>query len=184
MAIASRQMTVEQLEREGAPEGRYELINGELVDMSPSAPLSGLIAGLFAMFLGQHVRAGNLGGVFVADAGFVLFPGQETVRVPDVCFVRGDRMPPASFQGFYRLAPDLVIEVVSPSDRLPEVAAKARLWLEAGSRLVWVVYPATRSVTVYEPGQEPFDVSADGELTGGDVLPEFRLAVSEVFPTD
>ena len=184
MSTTTRLMTIEQLEREGTPEGRYELIDGELVEMSPSSPLASRIGILFAHFLLLHVLPRDLGAVYGSEAGFVLFPEQETVRVPDVAFVRKDRLPSAAFQGFYRLAPDLVIEVVSPSDRLPEVAAKARLWLEAGTRLVWVAHRATRAVTVYEPGHEPVEVMADGALTGGEVLPGFHLAVAEVFPAE
>lgn len=183
MATTTKLMTIAELEREGAPEGRYELIDGKLVEMSPSDPLPSRIGILIAAFLVHHVLPGDLGGVFGAEAGFVIFPDRETVRVPDVAFVSKERLPSVTERGFYRLAPDLVVEVVSPSDRMRDVTAKAELWLEAGSRLVWVVDPPARSITVYERDRAPFDLGEADTLIGGEVLPEFQLPVHRIFPS-
>ncbi len=175
-------MTIEDLEREGTPDdGRYELIEGVLVEMTPSSSRSSRIGGRCVHYLSAHVLPRGLGDVFAADGGFAPFPGRQTVRVPDAAFVRADRLPPPDEEGFYRLAPDLVVEVVSPSDRMIEVTDKAIMWFDAGVRLVWVADPRSRSVTVYGPDRVPHLVPEGDELDGGEVLPEFRLPVAALF---
>lgn len=177
----SRAMTVEELER--APlEGRYELIDGELVELAPSGGDASNVGAVVAFFLIAHVRPRRLGKVFGANGGFVLFPDRQLVRVPDAAFVRADRLPPIEEQqGFLRLAPDLAVEAVSPFDRATEVEAKVAMYLEAGVRLVWVIHPRSRRVTVYQPDREARLLREGDELDGGEVLPGFRLAVAELF---
>ncbi len=176
-------MTVEELEREGPPEGRWELIDGELVEMSPSGGDASFIGGWIHTLLSNHVVPRRLGRVYPADASFVLFPGREIVRSPDVAFVRAERVPPPEqHAGFLRLAPDLVVEVVSPYDRPGEIAAKAAMWLEAGVRLVWVVDPPTRTFAVHAPGRAVQVLTEGDELDGEDVVPGFRVAVADLFP--
>jgi len=178
----TRLMTVENLEREGAPEGRWELIDGELVEMTPSSSESSRTGMRFGYYLTDHVLPRRLGEVFGTDSGFAVFAGREIVRVSDAAFVRADRIPPApDNQGFFRLAPDLVVEVVSPSDRASDVYAKMMMWLEAGVQLVWVADPATRTIAVYRPDRSSQMLRETDELTGGDVLPQFRLKVATFF---
>ena len=129
-----------------------------------------------------HVVPRKLGRVYNADAGFVLFDNPQLVRVPDAAFVRADRLPPeAERDKFLRLAPDLVVEVISPSDSMPEVTAKVMMWLDAGVRLVWLVDPRARTVAVYGLDRVPRILRVGDELDGGEVLPEFRVAVAELF---
>jgi Uma2 family endonuclease len=178
----TRQWTVEALEQSEAPAGRYELINGELVEMCPSGDKASSSANLFAFFITGHVRPRRLGRVYSADGGFVLFPGLDLVRVPDVAFVRADRLPPESERDkFPRLAPDLVVEVISPTDSMASVLDKVKMWLDAGVRLLWLADPRARTVTVYVPGREPNLLNEQDELTGGDVLPGFRVRVADCF---
>ena len=178
----TRLTTVEELERDGTPEGRYELIDGQLVEMSPSGSESSSVGATILIHLGSHVRPRRLGKLFNAEGGFVLFPGRDLVRAADVAFVRADRLPPPpERRGFLRLAPDLVVEVISPSDRLPDVLAKVEMWLEAGVRLLWLVDPDRRTVAVHEPGREPRLLGEGEELDGGEVLPDFRVTVAELF---
>ena len=175
--------TVEELEREGPPDGRWELIDGELVEMTPSGGRASKIGLWIGHLLAGHVAPRRLGEVFGADGGFVLFPGREIVRVADVAFVRDERLPADEDQaGFLRLAPDLVVEVVSPYDRPGAVAAKAAMWLEAGVRLVWVVDPSTRTVAVHAPARDVRVLGAGDALDGEDVVPGFRVAVADLFP--
>ena len=175
-------MTVEELERNGPPDGRYELIDGELVEMTPSGGDASTVANTVAFHLTGHVMPRGLGRIYSAGGGFVLFPGRELVRVPDAAFVRADRVPPPpEHAGFLRLAPDLVVEVISPFDRPGEVVAKAAMWLDAGVRLVWVVDPRSRTVSVYGP-ERTARVLREGEaLDGGEDLPDFRVAVADLF---
>jgi Uma2 family endonuclease len=102
------------------------------------------------------------------------------VRAPDVAFVRAERVPQARVPGFPALAPDLVAEVVSPSDRAVDVAEKALAWLDAGVHLVWVVDPVNRTVTVHSPGGTRVLRGGD-ELSGQDVLPGFALSLEDLW---
>lgn len=178
----TRLMTVEDLEREGTPEGRWELIDGELVEMSPSGGVASKVAIRFAHLLMVYADPQHLGEVFGADGGFVLFPDRPTIRVPDVAFVRAERLPAEADQvGFLRLAPDLVVEVLSPTDRMVDVLAKVAMYHDAGVPLVFLVDPRTRSVAVYPLGGPPRDLAEGDEIDGGDVLPGFRVPVTELF---
>ena len=105
-----------------------------------------------------------------------------TLRVPDVAVVRTSRLPEGYDDGgFLRLAPDLVVEIISPSDRMVEVLAKVVMWLEAGTALVWLVNPAARTVTVFSPEGSPQVLTVQDTLDGGDLLPGFSLLVREIF---
>jgi Uma2 family endonuclease len=178
MATIERITTAEELFKANLQQ--CELLEGDLVMMSPAGFDHGGIAGNIAVALGGFVKSRSLGAVVTAEPGFQLAHDPDTVRVPDVAFVRADRIPPCGVKGFFQGAPDLAVEVVSPGDRSGEVAAKSQEWLKAGCRAVWVVDPETRTISVYRGG----DVVVFGEsetLTGGDVLPGFSVSVAEVF---
>jgi Uma2 family endonuclease len=161
---------------------RVELIDGEIVEMVPSSDGSSSIAATISFLLGLHVRPRKLGRIYSADAGFVLFPDRATVRVPDVAFVRAERMPQGEARRhFARLAPDLAVEVRSPTDRSREVRAKVAMYHEAGVPLVWLVDPDAQTVTVLALGQEPVTLTVADSLDGGEVLPDLRIEVVEIF---
>jgi Uma2 family endonuclease len=124
----------------------------------------------------------QLGTVYGADGGFILRDEPLLLRVPDVAFVRTERLP-ANYDdgGFLRVAPDLVVEIISPSDRVVEVLAKVVMWLEAGVALLWLVDPVAMTVTVFRPDDPPHTLTRDQTLDGGDVLPGFTLPVRAVF---
>ncbi|MBA2753398.1 MAG: Uma2 family endonuclease [Chloroflexia bacterium] len=166
------------------PEGpeRYDLIEGELFRMSPAADRHGEIAMTIGFHLRNYVVPNRLGTVWASETGFILRREPDTLLAPDVSFVATGRRPPVDQRvGFVNVVPDLVVEVVSPSDRRRYVSAKVTAYLDAGVRLVWVVEPRTRTVTVHASGQPERVVDEDGTLDGGDVLPDFTLAVAEVF---
>src|SRR5215207_2712416 len=136
--VVTRPITIQEFETMPR-EGRWELIDGEPIEMTPSADESSSTGATLLGFLAQRVRAGRLGRLYGADGGVVLFPDRETVRVPDVAFVRAERMPQGQARKcFPRLAPDLVVEVLSPSDRPSEVVAKLEMFQEAGVPLIWL----------------------------------------------
>lgn len=178
-----KRWTIEELERDGAPEGRWELIDGELVAIPPSSMLGSATAVTIASFLLDHVHPRRLGTILGADGGLVPFPDRETVRVADVAFLRAERMPAAdrARDPFPRCAPDLVVEVISPFDQSDGVAAKVAMWEEAGVPLVWLVEPRDRTVVVYARGRPPFSLRDGDALDGGDVLPDFRVPVADLF---
>ncbi|MHC4974711.1 MAG: Uma2 family endonuclease [Planctomycetota bacterium] len=171
--------TAEELLRAGDI-GRCELVRGELRTMIPPGAKHGWIAINVTGPILNHVKANDLGRVYAAETGFQLSRDPDTVRAPDVAFVRSDRPGPPD-SGYYPGAPDLAVEVLSPDDRPGYVRDKVAEWLEAGARAVWVVDPSARTVTVHEPGGEPCVLDEAAALPGGDVLPGFELPVAEIF---
>jgi len=121
-------------------------------------------------------------GITVTESGFVLSVDPPTVRGPDVAFIATRDSPPEEdLAGFWPIAPDLAVEIVSPSNRAAEIREKVLEYLASGTRLVWVVDPATRSVAVYRSRADIRLLTEGDALEGGDVLPGFRLAVRELF---
>jgi len=157
-----------------------ELIGAELVMTSPAGFDHGRFASRIVAALENHVARQGLGIVTTAEAGFQLARDPDTVRAPDVAFVQVDRVPPGGVKGYFQGAPDLAVEVVSPSDRPDEVAAKVQDWLQAGCSTVWVVEPANRTVAVHRLGNQVAILTTVDTLTGGDVLPGFSMPVARV----
>ena len=118
---------------------------------------------------------------YAAETGFVLDEVRQRVLAPDVAFVTRGRVPPGPQRGFFRGAPDLAVEVRSPSQSAREMDTKAEGYLAAGTRLVWIVDPDRRTVTVYRPDRSPEELALEGYLDGYDVLPGFRVAVAAIF---
>ena len=179
--VATRLVTIDEFESMPL-EGRWELIDGVPVEMSPSADESSSFGAKIVYLLGLHVHPKHLGRIYGADGGFVLFPDRQTVRVPDVAFVRADRAPQgAARKSFPRLAPDLVVEVLSPSDSASEVVAKLEMYQEAGVPLIWLVDPDKKTVTVIADAYPTRVLKQDDILDGGDVLPGFSVPVADIF---
>ena len=175
-------LTLEEFECLPDDESRTELVRGKLVREPPAGMDHGWLGNYLAFLITGFVLDHGLGQVFNADTGFVLFEDPPTVRAPDVAFVSLERLPPPEESiGFGHLAPDLAIEIVSPSNTAIEILEKAEDYLEAGTRLVWVVEPRRGSVTVYRSRSEVRLLRGDNTLDGYDVLPGFSLTVAEVF---
>lgn len=179
--VATRRITVDEFENMSL-EGLWELIDGEMVEMSPSADEPSSIGATITGMLWSFARPRRLGRVYNAEGGFVLFSDRETVLAPDVAFVRAERMPRGEARKhFARLAPDLAVEVLSPSDRASEVLVKVQMYQESGVRLVWIVDPDLETVTVIAQGNPTIVLGSGDDLTGGDVLPGFSVSVAEIF---
>ncbi len=143
-----------------------------------------VIAMRIAIRVGGFIEQHGLGICGGADFGFLLASDPDTVRVPDFGFVRTERVPaggiPAS--GFWPGAPDLAVEVFSPSNRFTNVLEKVYEYLDAGTRLVWVIEPEARKAMVFRPGgAPPATVGEDGALDGEDVLPGFTLPLAQIW---
>lgn len=130
--------------------------------------------------LWQHVQEHQL-GVVLAESGYVLSREPDTVRAPDLSFVAGPVELADEPTSWSEQVPDLAVEVVSPNDTEAEVLAKARAWVDAGVRLVWVVWPAAQAVTELRPGVAERVLHPGAELDGADVVPGFRLEVGAIF---
>jgi Uma2 family endonuclease len=161
--------------------GPCELVRGELIMMSPSGFQHGRIANRIAARLEWFVAKHSLGVVTTAEAGYQIGHDPDTVRAPDVAFVRTERIPSVEPKGYYQGAPDLAVEVVSPGDRASDVLAKAQEWLAAGCRAVWVVDPKTSTVSVHRSPREITVLHQGDLLEGGEVLPGFSLPVGDIF---
>ena len=161
---------------------RYELIKGELRTMPPVNFEHAMITAQIALVLGNHVNPHRLGVVLAGDPGFTLERSPDTVRAPDVAFFAAARVPqPRPTRGFPELVPDLVVEVVSPSQTAAEIEEKVQMWLAIGVKLVLTVYPKTRSVTVRSPNSARVLLEQD-DLEGGELLPGFACRVGDLFP--
>ena len=152
--------------------------------MTPAGGDHGRIAGNLSGLLWAHVRLKKLGVVYAAETGFILARDPDTVRSPGVSFIRADRVPgPEEHKGFLPICPDLAVEVVSPHDSVQTVGDKARAWLHAGTALVWVLWSATSTITVYLSAGQITTIGEDDVLDGDDVVRGFKCSVSEVFAT-
>ncbi|MCX2728234.1 Uma2 family endonuclease [Thermomicrobium sp. 4228-Ro] len=161
---------------------RYELHEGKLVEMPGAGGIHAAIVVRLVLLLHQFVTSRRLGFVFGDGLGYILRRNPDTVRIPDVSVVRRERVPAGGIpEGFWPGAPDLAVDIVSPHDRAEEVHERVRDYLGAGTRLVWVLWPKSRTVTVYWPDGTARELGPDEKLTGGDVLPGFEVSVSELF---
>jgi Uma2 family endonuclease len=160
---------------------RLELVRGELRELAPANEEHGYVTGQLFLLVAQFVKQRKLGFTFAAETGFVLSEEPATVRAPDFAYVSRERAPERWSRYFARFVPDLVAEVVSPTDTYGEVAQKVQDWLDFGVRMVWVVDPATRTVAVHRGGGTFRIYGEEDTLSGEDVLPGFVCKVSEIF---
>jgi Uma2 family endonuclease len=173
-------MTADELLHVRIPDKRVELVRGRLVVREPAGLRHGRVAMDLARVLANYVGDRGIGRVYAAETGFTVARDPDTVRAPDVAFIRRDRLPDPEPLGFPDLAPDLVVEVLSPGDRPGEILAKVADWLSAGTRLVWVVDPLRRVARVYRQDGSEIIVTAEAALEGEDVLPEFACPLATI----
>jgi Uma2 family endonuclease len=182
MATSTTRYTAADLLRMHAPDGtRYELVAGELRTMTPPGLRHGVVVTDVAMLLHAHASARDLGRVIGGDTGYWLSRDPDTVRAPDVAFISKGRLPRPLPPGFGELAPDLVVEVRSPSESRNDIAEKLADYRQAGVRLMWVIEPASHTVTVYRGDGTAQTLAAHEVLDGGEVLPGFAVPVQRLF---
>jgi Uma2 family endonuclease len=161
---------------------RYELVRGELRKMSPAGHHHGDLSMRLGWRLAAFVEQNKIGKVYAAETGFKIASNPDTVRAADAAFVCKERLEAVSREeGFWPGAPDLAIEVVSPSDRFDQVEEKVMDWLQAGTRAVWVVTPRNRSVTVYKDRDHIQVLTGEDTLEDQELLPGWKLPVKEIF---
>ena len=178
---SDRLLTLEEYERLPDDGYRDELVRGSLVREPLPGGIHDWVAGNLNRALDRFVEAQSLGHV-AFDTGFLLSRDPPTVRGPDVAFLAWERIPSEGPpKGFWETPPDLAIEVLSPSNTAAKINDKVLEYLASGTRLVWVVDPETRCVTVYRSQKDVQVLTMDDALDGADVLPGFRLPLSRVF---
>ena len=176
-------MTAEELLMRPQNGGRSELIEGELIEMQPAGFFHGVAANWLGAELTIYVRSQDLGVVTTAETGFKVATDPDTVLAPDAGFVAKSRLPEdlATIRGFFPGAPDLAVEVVSPGDTYAEVEDKVARYLEAGTRLVWIVRPRQKSVEVHRADGTSALLGQTETLDGESVVPGFLLPVARIF---
>ncbi len=172
-------MTAEELLHTSIPDRRTELVKGILVVREPAGDRHGRVTMNLTIRLGTYVERAAAGQLFAAETGFTLSRAPDTVRAADIAFVRRERLP-EPIPGFPELAPDLVVEVLSPGDRPGETLTKVGDWLGSGVRLVWVIDPERRLARVYRHDGSEAIVTTDGTLDGEDVLPGFSCPLASI----
>ena len=181
-AVESRPVTADELLRMPDDGLRRELVRGELREMTPAGYRHGRVAMRIGSRLDRFVDENGLGDVVAAETGFRLESDPDTVRAPDVAFVRRERVEVAGdWVGFWLGAPDLAVEVISPGDSFADVEDKVFDWLDAGCGMVVVANPPKRTATVYRSRTDILVLTEADELDGGDVVPGWRLPVREIF---
>ena len=132
--------------------------------------------------ISQYVRSRRLGRVIGSDSGVWLARDPDTVREPDIAYISAERLPlDVRITGYLEVVPELVVEIISPSDTQREVNDKTRMWLSYGVSIVWEIYPADRAVMLHCPDGSSIILNEDDTLDGGDVLPEFGCPVRDIF---
>jgi Uma2 family endonuclease len=174
-------LTAEEYAR--LPDDDYvtELVRGQVVREPFPSYLHASLQARLAERLVRHIREHRLQLSCTGPMGFVVERGPDTVRGPDLAVVRMDRVSSADHEGFLEAGPDLAIEIVSPSNTAADIHQKVREYLAAGTRMVWVVYPKTRTVAVHEDVFSASFLTVDDELDGREVVPDFRLRVRAIF---
>ena len=178
--MAPALMTADELLHSNIPDKRTELVRGVLVVREPAGYNHGRVIAQLTGRLWSHVERTAAGQLLGAETGFTLFRDPDTVRAPDIAFVHRDRLPDPASRGFVDRAPDLVVEVLSPDDRPGEILGKVGDWLQAGTRLVWVIDPERRTARIYRADGSQTSVTEAVELSGEEVLPGFACPLSSL----
>ena len=186
MIPAPRLMTADDLYANPLPDARTELVRGRLIVREPARLRHGDVAARVLIAISEYLAADRRdrnatvarGRVVAAETGFTLQRNPDTVRAPDVAYIRADRWPVEPETGYVEFAPDLVVEVRSPSDRPGALLAKVADWLSAGTLLVWTIDPKRRTARVYRADGTETELTADDALVGENVLPGFRERLS------
>jgi Uma2 family endonuclease len=181
MSETARLVTAEELEHFPSDDNRFELVEGRLIPMSPVSFEHGRVVLRIGFLLARYLEDRPVGAV-VAEVGFTLARNPDTVRAPDIAFIRTDRVPARDARGFFEGPPDVAIEVLSPDDREAEIREKVAEYLARGAPLVVVIDPEDRIVTTFQPnGPQVILRKADDLLDLSDVIPGFSCRLREIF---
>lgn len=176
-----RPITADEFFHMPSTDMRQELVRGVVCEMPPAGAEHGRIVAVLSALIYNVIKPAQLGTVF-GEIGVWVERGPDTVRAPDVAFYSAERMPlDDKTKGYPDYVPDIAVEVVSRNDRVTEVNDKARMWVDSGVRLVWIVWPDWGTVDVHRPGEAVVELSGDATLDGLDVLPGFSVPLTDIF---
>jgi Uma2 family endonuclease len=180
--VATSLTALEEIERMGSAGERMEFFDGVMREKEGVSGRHGEIEMELSNPLGTHVRANGLGRLYPSDTQFRISIDPEVIHIPDLAFVRADRLPSeAARWHLMPIAPDLAVEVVSPDDRYEDVLEQIERHHQAGVALVWMVQLRRRAVEVHPLGPAAHLLREGDILDGGDLIPGFRLPVADVF---
>ncbi len=166
------------------PNTKYgcELVRGKIVRYMPTGISHGIISAKIGRELSNFVSEHKIGIVLGAETGFYIFQNPDTVRAPDSAFIGNEKLAKYGItEKYFPAAPDLAVEVVSPSDRKKDIEDKIKDYLTAGVSLVWIIYPPNRIVAVYRQSNLVSILRDNDDLDGENILPDFQLSLSELF---
>jgi Uma2 family endonuclease len=167
------------------PDGsQQELVRGRIIVMPPPKKMHGYVCATACIVVGGYARSNRLGIVLSNDTGVITERHPDTVRGPDVAFWSSARMPQLKVDGYIEVAPDLAIEVLSPSNTMKKTKEKIAEYFVAGAKMAWVIDPHRRSAVVFDAIDNTKVLSEDDELDGGEALPGFRCKVAELLPPE
>jgi Uma2 family endonuclease len=182
MTVQTRLITAEELEHMSFKDKHVELVRGEIIEMPLAVVEHGDVAGNAFAALHGFVRKHKLGKVYIAETGFVLSHNPDVVRAPDAAFLSAERVSLLKRkEDFIEGAPDLAVEVVSPGDTDTEVQEKVVEYFEAGTRMVLIIRPRLKTITIHRSPTEVRVLTLNDTLDGEDVLPGFSVPVREIF---
>ena len=182
MATTTSQMTAEALLNMPDDGFRYELVRGELRKMSPAGQTHGEYAMSIGAPLAIYAKTNGLGKVYAAETGFKLESDPDHVRAPDAAFISSARLEEVGeSDGFVEGAPDIAVEVISPSDRYTDVDEKVADWLDAGTLAVILVDPRRRMVKVHSSSTDVVVLGEEDTLEVDDIVPGWQMRVGEIF---
>jgi len=161
--------------------GPCELIDGRVVRMNPIGRSHAYVAANLSMTLNQFVRQHKLGEVLVGEIGIFIQRGPDRIRAADIAFVSTERLAQTTESGYLKTAPELAVEIISPSDRWQGVRAKLEDYFTIGVHRVWIVEPDNRAVLVYRSSTEMRKLSEGDTVIGEGALDGFSLPVAELF---
>lgn len=182
MSTVQHITTADELLRMSEQGARFELIRGELREMSPAGSQHGRFAINVSTPLDNHVKANGLGVVYAAETGFRVATDPDTVLAADVAFVTQERFEalgdsPSYFAG----PPDLAAEVISPNDSYAAVDEKIAEWLEGGTRMLLLINPRRKTVIVFRSLESRRVLTVEDTIDGEDVVPGWKLPVAQIF---
>ena len=164
---------------------RIELVEGEIVDMPLPNPIHAAVLATLSTKLNIFVTDSESGRVLVGDAPFILkrdAEGRDTLRGLDIAYISAERLPGKLPRSPLYLAPDLAVEIISPSNKAEDIEKKIEQLFDAGTTLIWIVYPELQHIAVHT-NDGTFKLKESDLLTGGDILPGFEVRVSDIFPS-
>lgn len=180
--MRAKLLTADDLLRLHSEGVRGELVRGVLHETMSAGHHHGKIAVNLIVELGNFVKPRKLGTIVASDSGVWLERSPDTVREPDIAFTSAEKIPlDAKIDGYAEFVPDLVVEIISPSDSRRWAHNRAQMWLDYGAPLVWIVHPKTQTIDIYRPGELTTTLNEQDTLTGHNILTGFTCPIHTIF---